>query len=50
VDVSDAALLMLAEEASRQEMMNLVSLVHADLTAWRPRPDSYAVCGLRPVA
>jgi SAM-dependent methyltransferase len=43
VDVSDAALRLLAEEASRRGMTNLVSLVHADLAAWRPRPRSYAV-------
>jgi SAM-dependent methyltransferase len=43
VDVSDAALRLLAEEASRRGMMNLVSLVHADLAAWRPQPDSHAV-------
>jgi SAM-dependent methyltransferase len=43
VDVSDAALRLLAEEASRRGMMTLLSLVHADLAAWRPRPDSYAV-------
>jgi len=43
VDVSDAALRLLAEEASRRGMTPLVSLVHADLAAWRPKPDSYAV-------
>ena len=43
VDVSDAALSLLAEEASRRGMTGLVSLVHADLAAWRPQPGSYAV-------
>jgi 16S rRNA C967 or C1407 C5-methylase (RsmB/RsmF family) len=43
VDVSDAALCLLAEEASRRVVMDFVSLVHADRTAWRPRPGSYAV-------
>ena len=42
VDVSDAALRLLAEEASRRGVMTLVSLVHADLAAWRPQPGSYA--------
>jgi SAM-dependent methyltransferase len=42
VDVSDAALRLLAKEASRQGVMTLVSLVHADLAAWRPQPGSYA--------
>lgn len=43
VDVSDAALRLLAGEASRRGMMDFVSLVHADLAAWRPRSCSYAV-------
>jgi SAM-dependent methyltransferase len=43
VDVSDTALRLLAEEASRRGMMTLISLVHADLAAWRPQPGSYAV-------
>ena len=43
VDVSDAALSLLAEAACRRGMTGLVSLVHADLAAWRPQPGSYAV-------
>ncbi|MBO0816550.1 MAG: class I SAM-dependent methyltransferase [Actinobacteria bacterium] len=43
VDVSDAALCLLAEEASRRGVLDFVSPVHADLTAWRPQPGSYAV-------
>jgi len=43
VDVSDAALCLLAGEASRRGLMDLVSLVHADLAAWSLRPGSYAV-------
>ena len=43
VDVSDAGLCLLAEEVSRRGVTDLVSLVHADLAAWRPRSGSYAV-------
>jgi len=43
VDVSDAALSLLAEEAIRRMVRNFVLLVHADLAAWRPPPDCYAV-------
>jgi SAM-dependent methyltransferase len=43
VDVSDAALRLLAEEASRRGVTDFVSLVHADLESWRPQPGSYAV-------
>ena len=43
VDVSDAALCLLAEEASHRGVRSLIALVHADLAAWRPRPGSYAV-------
>ena len=43
VDVSDAGLCLLAEEASRRGVTDLISLVHADLAAWHPRPGSYAV-------
>jgi SAM-dependent methyltransferase len=43
VDVSDAALRLLAEEASRRGVADFISLVHADLEAWRPQPGSYAV-------
>jgi SAM-dependent methyltransferase len=43
VDVSDAALCLLAKEANRRGMTDLISLVHADLAAWRPGPGRYAV-------
>src|SRR5215831_16837183 len=36
VDISDAALGLLAEEADRRGLLDLISLVQADLTAWRP--------------
>ena len=40
VDVSDVALTKLGEEAARRGL--LITLVHADLSAWRARPRSYA--------
>ena len=43
VDVSDAALGLLAAEATRRGLLAKISLVQADLTAWRPPPGSYAV-------
>jgi SAM-dependent methyltransferase len=43
VDISDAALGLLAAEAARQGLLEEISLVQADLTAWRPSPGSYAV-------
>jgi hypothetical protein len=43
VDVSDAALGMLAAEAARRGLLDLISLVHADLAAWHPLPGGYAV-------
>jgi hypothetical protein len=36
VDVSDVALGLLAAEAERRGVRDLVTLVHADLTSWRP--------------
>jgi len=36
VDVSDVALGLLAAEAERRGLRNLVTLVHADLPSWRP--------------
>lgn len=42
VDISDAALGLLAAEAARRGLLEEISLVQADLTAWRP-PGSYAV-------
>lgn len=43
VDVSDAALGLLATEADRRSLRDLICLVHADLTAWRPPRDRWAV-------
>jgi SAM-dependent methyltransferase len=42
VDVSEVALGMLAEEARRRGLDHLITLVHADLATWRPRPRSFA--------
>ena len=38
VDVSEVALGLLGEEAARRGLGDLVTLVHADLREWRPRP------------
>jgi hypothetical protein len=43
VDVSGVALGMLASEAGRRGLAPLISLVHADLAAWRPAPAGYAL-------
>jgi SAM-dependent methyltransferase len=43
VDVSETALRMLGDEARRRGLDNLITLVHADLGAWLPRPGSYAL-------
>jgi methyltransferase family protein len=43
VDVSDVALEMLGDEAERRDLGPLITLEHADLSAWRPRPRSYAL-------
>jgi len=43
VDISELALRMLGEEASRRGLEHLVVLIHADLAAWTPRPLSQAV-------
>jgi len=43
VDVSDIALGMLGDKARRHGLDHLITLVHADLSAWRPGPRSYAV-------
>jgi hypothetical protein len=43
VDVSEIALGMLGEEARRRGLDHLITLVHADLSAWWPDPRSYAV-------
>jgi SAM-dependent methyltransferase len=38
VDISEVALGLLGEEAARRGLRDLVTLVHADLREWRPRP------------
>jgi SAM-dependent methyltransferase len=43
VDVSDVALQMLGDEAERRGLGALITRVHADLSAWLPRPRSYAL-------
>ncbi|HXP18586.1 MAG TPA: class I SAM-dependent methyltransferase [Streptosporangiaceae bacterium] len=43
VDASDVALGLLATEAGRRGLTELITVVHADLGTWRPRPDSYAL-------
>jgi len=43
VDVSDVALGLLGDEAGRRGLRPLITLVHADLSAWRPQPRSFAL-------
>ena len=43
VDVSEVALRLLGDEARRRGLDRLITLVHADLSAWWPDPRSYAV-------
>jgi SAM-dependent methyltransferase len=43
VDISDVALTMLAGEARRRGLAELVNLVHTDLPEWRPEPGGYAL-------
>ncbi len=43
VDVSEAALRLLGDEARRRGVDGLITLVHADLAAWSPEPRSYAL-------
>ncbi|MBV9096308.1 MAG: class I SAM-dependent methyltransferase [Streptosporangiaceae bacterium] len=43
VDVSEVALDLLAAEARRRGLAHLITLVHTDLSGWRPRPRSFAV-------
>jgi SAM-dependent methyltransferase len=43
VDVSDVALGLLGEEASRRGLGRLITLVHADLSGWAPEPRSFAL-------
>jgi SAM-dependent methyltransferase len=40
VDLSEVALGLLGEEAARRGLGDLVTLIHADLREWRPRPSS----------
>ncbi len=42
VDASEVALGLLGEEAERRGLNDLITLVHADLGAWRPQPRGYA--------
>jgi hypothetical protein len=42
VDVSEVALRLLGDEARRRGLGHLITLVHADLSAWSPEPRSYA--------
>jgi SAM-dependent methyltransferase len=43
VDVSEIALGMVREQARLQGLDGLITLVHADLPRWHPRPRSYAL-------
>ncbi len=43
VDVSEVALRLLAGEAQRRGTGDLITLVHADLAAWRPPPGRFAL-------
>jgi len=43
VDISDVALGMLADEAGRRGLGDLITVVQADLGAWRPEPGGYAL-------
>jgi len=43
VDVSEVALGLLRDEARRRGLDHLITLVHADLSAWSPEPRSHAL-------
>ncbi len=43
VDISDVALGMLADEAGHRGLGDLITVVQADLGAWRPEPGGYAL-------
>jgi hypothetical protein len=43
VDVSEVALGLLGDQARRRGLDGLITLVHADLSAWSPEPRSYAL-------
>src|SRR2546428_13154800 len=43
VDVSEVALWLLGDEARRRGLGHLITLVHADLSAWSTEPRSHAL-------
>ena len=43
VNVSEVALGLLGQEARHRGLDHLITLVHADLSAWRPEPGRYAL-------
>ena len=43
VDVSEVGLWLLGDEARRRGLGDLITLAHADLSAWTPEPRSYAL-------
>jgi len=43
VDASDVALGLLADEAARRGLGEMLTLVHADLSAWQPESGGYAL-------
>jgi SAM-dependent methyltransferase len=43
VDVAEVALNLLAREARRRGLSDLITVVHADLETWRPAPRRYAL-------
>jgi SAM-dependent methyltransferase len=43
VDVSEVALALLGAEAGRRRLGHLITLMHADLSAWAPEPRSHAL-------
>jgi SAM-dependent methyltransferase len=43
VDISEVALGLLGDEARRRGLGRLITLVHADLSAWSPEPRSHAL-------
>jgi SAM-dependent methyltransferase len=43
VDISDVALARLRAEARRRDLLELITLVHADLEEWRPVSGGYAL-------
>lgn len=43
VDVSDVAIGLLAAEAERRGLREMITVIQADLTGWRPEPDRYCL-------